>query len=490
MSASGRGFTALIDQDSVVVLEYQQEKAGFRVTDSRRQTGRFTSAEAAAEAVLGLLGAMNAKRPSLAIVLQHFGSFFHTLVLPPASDEHTRLVIQREVERSFNITDAAIAYTSGASVERREGARAGGPVPRQVLIAGAPRTMIEGLTSRLAKGRVTVEGITIIPEVSRRLFDTLDGSTEATVLLMCLPNGPHVTFFVNGQLELAIEPPLSLDGEAPLDLSVIVDQLERGAIFLRQQTRGTVATRVLLSAPPADFESLSSAVEARTGMRVVPLGNGIGDPETVLAMGAVIASRGEHRLDLVPRAPSFEDRLKKAMTGPALLSTTLLAFAAVAAFWCVMQVAVMQRRKNEVASLQTLAQHALPAVDGLRQSVSVRERTAAIRASLHESATERRALAELLLSLSSTSRAGTQLDSVTMHRKEEGLHTTIYGRAVGASGPVAMSAATGLYQQFRSLSGLKGLDFESAYLARATPDVTAEMVGFTISFVTSSEGKD
>jgi len=38
--------------------------------------------------------------------------------------------------------------------------------------------------------------------VARRLFDTLDGSTEATALLMCLPNGPHVAFFVNGRLEL------------------------------------------------------------------------------------------------------------------------------------------------------------------------------------------------------------------------------------------------------------------------------------------------
>ena len=78
-------YAANPDQDGVVVLEYQQEKAGFRVTDSRRQNGRFTSAEAAAEAVLGLLGAMTAKPPSLAIVLQHFGSFFHTLVLPPAA---------------------------------------------------------------------------------------------------------------------------------------------------------------------------------------------------------------------------------------------------------------------------------------------------------------------------------------------------------------------------------------------------------------------
>ena len=52
----------------------------------------------------------------------------------------------------------------------------------------------------------------------------------------------------------------------------------------------------------ADYESLASTIEARTGMRVAELGRGIGSPESVVAMGAVLAARGTDRLDLFHHA--------------------------------------------------------------------------------------------------------------------------------------------------------------------------------------------
>src|SRR3954462_13342897 len=140
--AASRSFAALIDQDSVVVIEYGQERAGFRLIGAQSRSQRYASAEAAADAVAELLAAMKAKNPSVSIVLQHFGSFFHTLVIPPAPDEHLRPIVINEVRRSFNIADPAIAFTSGGSVERRDGTRAGGQVPRQLFIAGAPKSVI------------------------------------------------------------------------------------------------------------------------------------------------------------------------------------------------------------------------------------------------------------------------------------------------------------------------------------------------------------
>src|SRR4051812_31597817 len=206
--AVSRSFAALIDQDSIVVLEFRQEKAGFRLIDERSVTRRFTTPELAADAVVEILRELNAKSIALSVVLQHFGSFFHTLVVPPANDEMTRQVILREVQRSFNISDPTITYSEGPTVERRDAARAGGQVPRQVFIAGAPRDVVDALQQRFTKARIRVEGMTVTPDFFRRLYDALDGSTEATAVLLCLHNGPHVGFFVNGQLELAIEPPL------------------------------------------------------------------------------------------------------------------------------------------------------------------------------------------------------------------------------------------------------------------------------------------
>ena len=483
-----RSFAALIDQDSVVVLEYAEEKDGFRLLDTRARNERVVSPESAADAVVDLLATMKAKNPAVSIVLQHFGSFFHTLVLPPAEPEHLRQIIQREVQRSFNIADPVFAFAAGATVERRDAARAGGQVPRQIFIAGAPRSVMEGIEERFRKARVRVEGLTVVPEVFRRLYDTLDGSTEATAVLICLQNGPHVAFFVNGQLELAIEPPLALDGEAPLDTTVIIDQLERGAIFLRQQARGTVATRLLLAAPAADHESLASTIEARTGMRVAGLGHGIGTPESVVAMGAVLAARGEDRLDLFPRPPAFDERLKTAMSGPGLFVTTLLTAAAVAAFWAGMQVLTVGRERTELERVQAQVERTLPVVASARQSAQGRARIASIRTTLREANMERSSLAVLMSRISAATQTGTQLDSLRVTRVPDGLRTTLYCRATGVTGPAAMSAATGFYRHFQSGAGLKELEFESAYHPRESSGaVTAANSGedlhFTVSFV-------
>ena len=484
--AAPRKFAALIDQDSVSVIEYQEEKGGFRLLDTRVKNQRFPTPESAADAVADLLRTLNAKRPSIAIVLQHFGSFFHTLVLPPAAPEHLQAIIQREIQRSFNIADPAIAFSAGPSVERRDPSRAGGQVPRQIFIAGAPRTVIEAIQDRLQKARIRVEGLTVVPEVFRQLYDTLDGSSEATAVLICLQNGPHVAFFVNSQLELAIEPPLALEGEAPLDTTVIIDQLERGAIFLRQQARGTVATRLLLSAPAGDYESLASTIEARTGMRVAELGRGIGSPESVVAMGAVLASRAVDRLDLFPRPPAFDEQLKSAMTGSGLMTSTLLAAAGVAAFWAGMQVLTVSRERANLERVQAQVEQAVPVVANARQSAQGRERIASIRATLRDASLEKTAIADLMSHVSAASQIGTQLDSLRVTRSPEGLRTILYCHATGATGPAAMGAATAFYRHFQRADGLKELEFGSAYAPRegaASVAAGAEELRFTVSFV-------
>jgi len=483
--AAARSFAALIDQESVALLEYRSERDGFRLLDTRNRTQRFTSPEAAVDAVVTMLHDMNVKNASISVVLQHFGSFFHTLVLPPADPTTTRQVIQREVQRSFNIADPAIAYSTGNVVERRDATRAEGQAPNQIFIAGAPRSVVEAIQARFAKARVRVENMTVAPQVFRRLYEVLDGSKEATALLVCLQNGPHVAFFVNGQLELAIEPQLTLEGEAPLDPAMIVDQLERGAIFLRQQARGAVATRLLLASPATDHDKLASTIEARTGMHVSPLGAGIGSPEAVVAMGAVLSSHVADGLDLFPRPPVFDERLKSAMSGSALVTTTLLTAAAVAAFWAGMQVLTVNREKASLQDVQSRVERALPALAAARQSAQGRERIVSIRSALRDASLEKTSVAAMMNAVSTGPQSGTQLDSFRITRVVEGLKTTLYAHATAPSGPAAMSAATTFYRRFRAESGLKDATFESAFAPREAAHSPAagnlEELKFTIS---------
>jgi hypothetical protein len=482
--AATRAFAALLDQDSVVLIEYQQEKAGFRLVDSRSRMQHFATPEAAVDAVIALLDEVSARKASLSIVLQHFGSFFHTLVLPPATPDVVRPIIEREIQRSFNIADPAFAYTMGEPLERRDPARAGGPPPSQVFIAGAPHAVIEALQARFARAKVRVDGVTVAPEVFRQLYDALDGSKEATAMLVCLHNGPHVAFFVNGRLELAIEPPPTLEGEAPLDTSVIIDQLERGAIFLRQQARGAVATRLLLSAPADEYESLASTIEARTGMHVAMLGEGIGSPEAVVAMGAVIAARATNALDLYPRPPAFDERLKRAMTGPPLVASAMLAAAAVAAFWAGMQVLRMERTRSDLEQVQQRVERAVPEIASARRSAEGRERIASIRTALDAANAEKAAATRLLANLGTGWQGGTQLDSLRLLRVEKGLAATVFGQATASTGPAAMGSATALYRHFQAASGLTGIRFESEYVPRVGNDPSAvEILKFSISTV-------
>jgi hypothetical protein len=488
-----RNFAALIDQEGVSLLEYRSESGGFRLLDTRRRSQRFESVDEAIDSLVSMLDDMSVRNATLSIVLQHYGSFFHSLALPPAAAEHIRPIIQREVQRAFNVTDAAIAYETGRSLDRPDSARAGGPGMRQTFVAGAPQHVVDAIQARLPKRRFKVDNLTVVPEVFRRLYDALDGSQEVTALLVCLPNGPHIAFFVNAVLELVIEPPIRLAGEPPIDPALIVDQLERGAIFLRQQAHGAVPTRLLLSAPADDFEALESTIEARTGMHVVPLGKDIGPPESMVAVGAVLAARHPDGLDLFPRPPAFEERLKSAMSGRGLVTTTLATAAAVAAFWAAMQILGVRREQQSLLEVQTRVERAIPALAAARQSAQGRERIASIRNALRDALAEKTSVITMMNAVPTGPAAATQLDSLHIVRVVDGVRTTLFGRAAGPSGPAAMSAATIFYRRFKSQSGLGNVAFESHFLPHTRMDAsgsrTFEELSFTVSGLSPLAGK-
>lgn len=486
-----RSFAALIDQDSVMLLEYRDERGGFRLLDTRVRSQRFLTIEEAIDAVVGMLGDMNAKGARLSVVLQHFGSFFHALPLPPAGPEHLAPIIQREVQRSFSMPDPSIAYATGKPLERPDAPRAAVPPMHQVFIAGAPRPIVETIQGRFAKAKIKAESLTVAPEVFRRLYETLDGSRETTALLACLPNGPHLAFFVNAQLELAIEPPIRLEGE-PLGAAGLIDQLERGAIFLRQQAHGAVATRSLLIAPADQYESLASTIEARTGMHVAPLGHNIGSPESIVAMGAVLSARASDRLDLLPRAPSMDERLRSALSGPSLVRTSLFAAAAVAVFWAGMQILTVKREQRSLENAQSRVELALPALAKARQSVEGRERIASIRAALGDAMAEKGAVATVMAAVPALPQSNAQLDSLHVARVVEGVRATLYGHVTAQTGPAATSAANFYYRHFKSATGLKDVSFESSFLAPTASQPTSgalERLSFAISGLSPMGGR-
>jgi hypothetical protein len=269
MSRGMRHFAALMEHEGVYLVEFAREKSGFRVVGDwadRRSTERV---EDALVSLSELLRQQQIRRATLAIAMQQFGTFHHVMTLPAAGDEVLRPIINREVQRVFGIPEPVFAFVRGGADERREGARANPETaPLHIFVGGAPRSTVDALAAGLAIKGIDVQGVTVVPEAIRQVYASAARSTEPTAVVVCLSGGPHLSFFVDGHMALAIEPPIALEGDYSIDPSAIVDQIDRGAIFLRQQYRGAQATELLLAAPAELFDAVASAVEGASGMRV------------------------------------------------------------------------------------------------------------------------------------------------------------------------------------------------------------------------------
>jgi predicted DsbA family dithiol-disulfide isomerase len=159
--------------------------------------------------------------------------------------------------------------------------------------------------------------------------------------------------------------------------------------------------------------------------------------------------------------------------------------AALAAFWCAIQVGSMQRARGEVERLQTQVAQASPAVERARASIQGRERIAAVRAAVGSANAERAAISRLMTSVAAASRSGAALDSIGIMRVSDGFQAMLFCHVSAQSGPAAMSAATGFYRHFQNRQDLKELEFQSSYAPRVAAATTpaGEELRFTVSFL-------
>jgi hypothetical protein len=443
-----RLFAATIDQDGVSLLEYVEETAGFRILDQRSRNGRLPTIESAADAIVDLLRETDARKVRVSLVLQQFGAVFQRSMLPSGTDHELTEAVRADVQRSLGAAEARIAIArarNDGSASRTESWDS-----EPVFVAAAATAIIDRLLDRLARARVNVECLTVVPEIFRQLYRALDGSTEATAMLVCLHNGPHVAFFVDGRLELAIEPPPALAGDGPLQPAVILAQLERGATFLRQQAKGTVATRLLLVAPAGDHDALESAIEARTGMRVIPLGQAIGSPEAVVAMGAVLAARSEDRLDLSRRAIRPVPRSAPVATRPSLMTRMLIAAAVVAAAWCGTELVSMASAQREVERLEAQVASENGSIQTMAQTARARALMSAVRAATRSIDADRASAAALLSGIANADSPATRIDSLSIAREGADFRSTLFARATSAAGLAANRAADELVGRLRA----------------------------------------
>jgi hypothetical protein len=308
-------------------------------------------------------------------------------------------------------------------------------------------------------------------------------------VLTCLDGGPHLAFFLDGKMELVMEPPIALEGDRAT-AEAIVDQVERGAIYFRQQFRGATATRVLLAARADEYEALAAAIERRFGARVSPLFGGVGSPERVLAMGAVVAARSSEALDLFPHPPSLRERMALTLRGPNAIVTGAAAAAILAVGWSSVQFAALSAARADVAALQASVSMALPAVAPMRRIAERRADFANTVDYLRGVHRERATVTRALATIASSAPAGIRFDSVRVARSNSGWNAVVQGQASGATTAEAVRGLDMFYRGIRELPGVSSanldqFDYPAPKAADSTHramDATPVVLEFRVSF--------
>jgi hypothetical protein len=495
MSGSAhRRFAAIVDSDGVHLAEISRSKDGFRVIGEWSDERASATPAEAAERLTKLMSAQAFKRANVSIALQHFGSFHHIMALPAANDSVVRPIIAREVQRLFGVSDAVVAFTPGAPAERRSPERADiHTAPRQYLIGGAPRGTVDAIVQAFQGTAINVDCLTVVPEALRRMYAATSPSPDPTAVLVCLAGGPQLAFFLNGRLELTMDPPIALEGEQLSSPAMVIAQFERGAVYFRQQFRGAEATQLLLSAPAALQESLGPALHERFGIRVRALMPQIASPEAIIAIGAVLEAASDHPVDLYPHAPTAADRLRVAVRGPNAIVAGLGAAAAAALLWTLVSAGQLVVTSRHVSALEREVRRESAEVDPLRNEARARAGAAQTRAILRSVGDEGHRLSAQLAALAQAAPASLAFDSLRVERKQAGWTGVVAGRVTASSSTDGVRAVNTFYHSLQTQPGISSpvldqFDYPASKEKDSTVADGAVVIQFRVSFGMTPSG--
>jgi hypothetical protein len=435
-----RAFAAFIAPDGITLVEHHRDRRSARAVDEWTDLRPIASIDEAATRLAAMFSQTGARKPRVAVVIEQFGVMHHTMTLPRASDDIVRPIVERELQRVFGTSDSVVAFTRGDAANRNANG------PQQIVIAAAPPATVEALRSLTATG-IRVEIITVVPKALHALYESLGASKEPTAVLAALATGPHLAFFRDRRLELAMDPPIAAEGRPTV--AMILDQFERGAVYFRQQFRGAEASRVLLAARDDEYAQVAAAIEERFPARVAPLFEGASSPEAVVAIGAALEARHPAPLDLFPHPLRLRDRASALTRGPMRYVTVAIAAAAIAFIWSAAQVASLVSTNRESDDLRTTIAAEAPVVAPMRGVAQRRADLVSQAAFVRGSIAERASLARTLSAIASSASDAIAFDTLNVQRSADTWSATVEGTARGANTTQAVYALDALLRAIR-----------------------------------------
>ena len=440
-----RRFAAFVESSGVYLVEYQ--KAGDRIDVLNRTDfpGDFRTGRDAAAAVGSLIRGQGGEGSSLSLTVRGLGTAHHILVLPQAKPELLRPVVAREMQRLYSdLENPVVDFVSGDPVDRRARARPdSGTPPQEILAAAMPRATMDEIVGELEEYSITLDHVTVLPRVLQRIYSEVPSRDAPTAVLMLLRGGPVLGFFFDRQLRLVVEPPSEAADGMP-SAQFVLEQLERGNLYLRQQFRGAQISRLMLAAEPEEYGPLSRSVEEEMGLKVERFGSQIGSAGAIAAMGSVLDAQAGDGLNLLPVHESRKKSADRATRRIAVASAVLLGI--VAWWWAGSGVLAVKNWRTRISELTIALDRRAAPIQPMKEIIRKRQESAAQLAAVQKVEAERAKLQQVLQSLSLASQADVSLASVNATRDAAGWTVSITGNASAYAASEAVSSVHRFYR--------------------------------------------
>lgn len=482
---STRRFAAFAERTGIFLMEYQSVRDRIDILNRTSAPGDFRSLNDAAEALASMIRSQQGDGSTVSLTVRGLGSSHHILVLPQARPELLRPVVTREMQRLYpELEDPIVDFVSGELVDRRARSRPeGGTPPQELLAAAIPRAAMRNMIEVLQTNDLQVDHVTVLPRVLQRIYAEVASRDAPSAVLMLLNGGPLFGFFYDRELRLVVEPPA--EGEtAQLSSQFVIEQLERGNLYLRQQFRGAQISRLLLAADPAEFGPLSRAVEEGMGLVVERFAPQIGSSQAIAAMGAVLDAQDGKGLNLFPASETKKKSAERTTRRIAIVGAALLA--AIAWWWAgngVMAVIGWRARINTLSV--ALDRRAAPLAP-LREIVRKRQQSAQQIQAIETVAAERQKLQQLLQALSFAPQANVAIEGFSATRDAQGWSANVSGSALSYQASEAVGSVHRFYRELPRMVKGTSIALDGLTWTDPTSTVALTKIGFSLRYTTAA----
>lgn len=454
-------------------VECRRRSSGLEVLRSFDVPVQIASATEGAGHLNRVLAQAGIRRAEIALAVRGFDVVHHLLAFPPAADSILASIVDREIRRlEPQIVDPVIAWLRLTPEAAADGDPATQP---QLLVAAIPREVADAFAGAIRSAGHSLLHLTALPVAYHRLAEEFVSPTEAMALVAQLPDGPYLGFSLAGAVRLVIEPPLRPEDALP-DAAALAEEVELGAMFVRQQFRGAQIARATVVVQDDAYAEVEAALGARLGVPVGRLAVHNLSAGALAGFGAILDSRASQSASLAGRTGRRAEQGAPALK---LAATVTIVLAALVGLWALSGAlnAGNAARALQIARRQ-IDQEAY-GITPLRETAGRRKLIADAVATMQVVARDRAALQRGLTSLASSVPGPVRLDSILIERGVDGWNATMGGTVLGQTNGQAVQALNDFYRDLPRNAQIQSLALQQLVYADT---IGGALVHFQVSF--------